>query len=1032
MVKKEFILFVSFLPVVLLILILSLTQLGLVHAPPAGCEWIKSGNSVHCEDSNVVFNITPHTLSSSGWVEFEVTSKQFTGEIDAVWGFNVSNIRPSRAEFYNPKNVKYNISESKTFYNVSSFAVSSLPCDFGNEYNLVKREGTYLTINNGTGEYQTNVSIVCYDSFDSLGNDDYTLRWRTENTRFQEWHDITNYQAINYDFADMNKWFALRKVNVQAGTKNRLRIFMEVIPSLTGKEEKYVFAMKLSSDTIQQAISNNRFYYLDPWFNSDYGVKRQINITNHNTTHSFGNISIRIIFNSSNINYTLTNDDGSDIRFLNSSETGVLHHYIDEWDESGDSIVWVNILNFPADKNTTIYVYYNNTGATTTSDIDKTFHYGDDFETDKGWPDAAVGGVTCNIGLSRNRLNITVFDVVGGASLICSASTQVNVSSNESYWLQFDQAFYNIDTTRRNDFFQGLHTVQSGNWQVGGNSGTGFVLRENPDGQSLVNKTLVAQSIHPIFDATIDTNYTYHLNRSSESVTGAIVGQGQTTRVITGHNASYILFSRIGGGSPFQDQGILMGYVDNLFLAKVPQPMPLITIYEEEIENTPPSFNSNPTFPSSPIFEDVFWIHANLTDANGDHVNVSFTITYPNGSFARDVDGNLMRRRNGTFISFSNNISVWNSSRVGINRTFCHSPGADCVGTWNMNITAIDNNTLPLTNFATNSFEITDTQIPLTVVVQPNTSTISGSSTPQVVNIRLNLSDNIELNTCHYNVSRQDGSYLVDITTINCRGNLTILDWEGTFSITDDSDEIYTFNLWANDSQNNVNVSSSTFTWDFTAVVGGGGGGGGGPAERPKLKECITDEENWVVKPGFGRRAIFPESSDILDYEITNKGTEVLTIDSISCSDQELNATEGTCQFVTLSVEELEIEPSTLLPGKITAKVDLAQSNLTFGDIVFYTIIFEDLESCRLPIATQIIVTRTNLNIMEKFAFEFDLFGIGIPYGLIFILLTISLMILAFILLTIVPILNVPFLVPRLVLSILPSLALSYLILVFI
>jgi len=63
-----------------------------------------------------------------------------------------------------------------------------------------------------------------------------------------------------------------------------------------------------------------------------------------------------------NIDYTETNDDGSDIRFVDSDGTE-LSYEIEEWNESGSSYIWVKVPQINTGDEDYIYMYYSNFSA---------------------------------------------------------------------------------------------------------------------------------------------------------------------------------------------------------------------------------------------------------------------------------------------------------------------------------------------------------------------------------------------------------------------------------------------------------------------------------------------------------------------------------------------------------------------------------------------------------------------------------------------------------------------------------------------
>ena len=88
--------------------------------------------------------------------------------------------------------------------------------------------------------------------------------------------------------------------------------------------------------------------------------------------------------------------DFGDIRFTKDDGETLLDYWIEEKVDSDYAIFWVKVPNIPASPNTaTIYIYYENSSATSTSNGENTFEFFDDFEdeiidTDK-WEEWQTG-----------------------------------------------------------------------------------------------------------------------------------------------------------------------------------------------------------------------------------------------------------------------------------------------------------------------------------------------------------------------------------------------------------------------------------------------------------------------------------------------------------------------------------------------------------------------------------------------------------------------------------------------------------------
>ena len=118
---------------------------------------------------------------------------------------------------------------------------------------------------------------------------------------------------------------------------------------------------------------------LGDWYNQSWDYRQEINISN--TAGDLTNYQVRIDLNSTNVgsNFNWSNN-GSDIRFTNSTDDE-LYFWIESWSNTTNiSIIWVNVTSLPNNQNTTIYMYYGNSEATSESNGTATFEFFDDFE----------------------------------------------------------------------------------------------------------------------------------------------------------------------------------------------------------------------------------------------------------------------------------------------------------------------------------------------------------------------------------------------------------------------------------------------------------------------------------------------------------------------------------------------------------------------------------------------------------------------------------------------------------------------------
>ena len=113
---------------VLVLLLVSLV-LSAVPVQAASPNWTISGNKVYIDDSNVYLSASPYTLGSSGWVEFEVQSKKYSGEVDVGWGFTSDEGGVTRLQVWREVDhtVYYWVAENQlltmTLHNITAFEV---------------------------------------------------------------------------------------------------------------------------------------------------------------------------------------------------------------------------------------------------------------------------------------------------------------------------------------------------------------------------------------------------------------------------------------------------------------------------------------------------------------------------------------------------------------------------------------------------------------------------------------------------------------------------------------------------------------------------------------------------------------------------------------------------------------------------------------------------------------------------------------------------------------------------------------------
>jgi hypothetical protein len=99
------------------------------------------------------------------------------------------------------------------------------------------------------------------------------------------------------------------------------------------------------------------------WWDTDWQNRRTLTFNNSGQAEDLTDFAVLIRLNGSRIDYSATQNQGQDIRFLTTSRS-VLDHEIELWNESGESVVWVRVPQIDGGSSDNyIWMYYGNSGA---------------------------------------------------------------------------------------------------------------------------------------------------------------------------------------------------------------------------------------------------------------------------------------------------------------------------------------------------------------------------------------------------------------------------------------------------------------------------------------------------------------------------------------------------------------------------------------------------------------------------------------------------------------------------------------------
>ena len=239
-----------------LIVLISLIGFGFVLAGTFN-NWEIEGDMVWFEDDNVFISATPHTLTGSGWVIFNFTSKIYEGNIDAVLGFDSNLNQPTKIERYNPTNETREV----------SYICDTEFFDYTTNPKYAWCYQNITSLNNETGLNDSYLEVIFEHSFESGNLEEQTINW-TEDY-IDEWKETSlNFNSINYNYGGMNKWYYTQGTPINKNQGYVFRVFIKNLQPFKQEKNKYWFAIKPSSETISEAINKGHFYALDPWTDS--------------------------------------------------------------------------------------------------------------------------------------------------------------------------------------------------------------------------------------------------------------------------------------------------------------------------------------------------------------------------------------------------------------------------------------------------------------------------------------------------------------------------------------------------------------------------------------------------------------------------------------------------------------------------------------------------------------------------------------------------------------------------------------------
>ena len=315
---------------------------------------------------------------------------------------------------------------------VINYTATNASCMIGDNQNAMKFNITY------NAGINTTWGIGCFDSYTQSGNN-YTLKYSynlttfTNETRYSmEWGSILN--AFTYANISGKSVYTINDVAFNGNTNYQTKFMYSFPKGTAGKFDIYAHA---GSPAMVVAGVAPIYVELDPWFNSTWAYKKEVNLTGFTCPFSYCQYPINLTLNGSATN-------GSDIRVTDSTETSELPYWREdnEWNNATASgVIWVNASSGTSK----IFVYY---GATSTvsdsSNGYNVFSIFDDWNNGSvnsaRWDSHGVTSITNGVLSVSQTVHTSPFISVATAPINSSMIGRFKFSANTWSYLAFSDA----------------------------------------------------------------------------------------------------------------------------------------------------------------------------------------------------------------------------------------------------------------------------------------------------------------------------------------------------------------------------------------------------------------------------------------------------------------------------------------------------------------------------------------------------------------------------------------------------------------
>lgn len=350
--------------------------------------WTIVGNTVFYEDNHAYLAASPHTLGSSGWVEFTLKSKSYEGDLDAVWGFSL-NATPSQLQIWNEE-----VEHNKQRW-VDTIIDDSITLEDIYDYKAIAWDlGIYPDIGDNSSELNSKLIIVwhteemlpsplviAFNTYDQLSPTSATFYYKRTDPTLEEYVEvypdwkIVNldiYKDITFRYQGMSRWYYIKSATVEKNKVYKLRCWVHLpFSSFNKLEGKYLWGLKPSNESLQEAKSKGHLYLLDPWYNQQWLYRKPLYLDNDDYAVSVNNTLVVVSLNATNFNFSHAQTTGYDLLFRNRADSETLSYFRGTYNATSQEARLVVGTPQVADNGTADYIwlYYGNASAADGEDI---------------------------------------------------------------------------------------------------------------------------------------------------------------------------------------------------------------------------------------------------------------------------------------------------------------------------------------------------------------------------------------------------------------------------------------------------------------------------------------------------------------------------------------------------------------------------------------------------------------------------------------------------------------------------------------